>query len=269
MAATNDRPANGHRSKENVMSQEPNLGGITFQPDTPDVGFRADSGMGGTSGLAGSSSLGETDEPRGAVKTAAMRLGEQARDRVTSRLHEQKSRAADTLGGVAQALLVAGQHLQEQNQGSMTPYVERLAHQVERVSHFLEDTNVDEVASDVGQFARRHPGLFIGGALVLGFVGARFLRSSQRNPQMAYDTSYSGTDLTGEYGVSRGYDATTTPGTSGLAHTNETPRRDSTSTGPDTGVADRAGSYGAAGGVSGTTGLGDDRSGAMGTNTNL
>ena len=154
--------------------------GIDFQAENPDVSFRAGS-----------------DGREDGVRSRAVRLKEQALDKVSTRLDSQKSRATETLDSVAQALLVASQQLQDGDQNSVGPYVERLAHQVERVSGFVQDTNVEEVMDDIGQFARRHPGLFVGGALMLGFMGARFLKSSERN--LGAETIDDG------YGTSRGY----------------------------------------------------------------
>ena len=154
--------------------------GIDFQAESPDVSFKA-------------GSEGRED----GVRSRAVRLKEQALDKVSTRLDSQKSRATETLDGVAQALMVASQQLQNQDQNSVGPYVERLAHQVERVSGFVQETNVEEVMDDIGQFARRHPGLFVGGALMLGFMGARFLKSSER--KLGAESIDDG------YGTSRGY----------------------------------------------------------------
>ena len=154
--------------------------GIDFQAENPDVSFQA-------------GSAGREDGVRG----RAVRLKDQALDKVSTRLDSQKSRATETLDGVAQALLVASQQLQDRDQNSAGPYVERLAHQVERVSSFVQDTDVEEVMDDIGQFARRHPGLFVGGALMLGFVGARFLKSSERN--------LGAESIDDGYGTARGY----------------------------------------------------------------
>lgn len=167
--------------------------GIEFTPDRGAAGDGAQSGM------------------RGAVS----RLGERAKDGITSRLEDRKSRAADTLGGVAHALLAASDQLGSQQEGAARPYVERLAHQVDRVSNFLEQTDVEQVADDVGQFARRHPALFIGGALALGIVGARFLKSSGRHVHEEASSSRRMTQM-GYPPADGAYGATGTPSPSGI-----------------------------------------------------
>ena len=170
------------------MKSDVNTGsaGIDFQPDSPDVAFQASAGS-------------EDDGVRG----RAVRLKDQALEKVSTRIDSQKGRATETLDGVAQALLMASQQLQDRDQNGAGPYVERLAHQIERVSSFVQQTDVEEVMDDVGQFARRHPGLFVGGALMLGFVGARFLKSSERN--LGAESIDDGYGTAPGYATSHGY----------------------------------------------------------------
>ena len=56
----------------------------------------------------------------------------------------------------------------------------KAAAQLERFSHFLENTDGEEALRSVEEFARKRPLLFLGGAVALGFGGARFLKSSER-----------------------------------------------------------------------------------------
>jgi len=53
---------------------------------------------------------------------------------------------------------------------------------MERVSNYLQRTDVAELVDGVEDFARREPLLFVGGAFALGLLGARFLKSTQRQP---------------------------------------------------------------------------------------
>jgi hypothetical protein len=58
--------------------------------------------------------------------------------------------------------------------------VEQVAERVEEVTNYLRARDVPELVGETQEFARRQPGLFVGAALALGFVGARFLMSSGR-----------------------------------------------------------------------------------------
>jgi hypothetical protein len=103
---------------------------------------------------------------------------EQARHQATSRLTVQKRQMADTMGTVASAVRRTGEQLREQEQGMVADYAQTAAERLDRFSSYLRDADVDEMLFEVENFARRQPAIFLGGALLLGFVGARLLRAS-------------------------------------------------------------------------------------------
>jgi len=136
----------------------------------------------------------------GQAKEAVGQVAGQAREQVSSRLSGQKAQAAQSLGGVAQALRLTGQQLREQDQAGVTVYIDRVASQVERFSSYIEQHDVGELVGEVEHFARRQPALFLGGAFVLGLLGARFLKSSapQRYQPSRYPLARQ-EDLAGPY----------------------------------------------------------------------
>lgn len=113
------------------------------------------------------------------AQQAARPVVDQARQQVSSRLAGQKDRAAEGLTSVAQALRQTGQELRKQDELGVTSYIDRAVSQVERLSSYLQDNEIGQLVDDVEQFARRQPALFLGGAFVLGLLGARFLKSSR------------------------------------------------------------------------------------------
>ena len=113
------------------------------------------------------------------AQQAAGQVAGQAREQVASRLADQKDRAAEGLSGVARALRQTGQQLRDQDQQGVTGYIDRAASQVERISGYLQNSDLGRLVDDVEGFARRQPAMFLGGALVLGLLGARFLKSSR------------------------------------------------------------------------------------------
>jgi hypothetical protein len=115
-------------------------------------------------------------------------------------LDAQKDRAAEGLGSLVQALRQTSQQLREQNQGAaVDEYLTSATDQVERFSNYVRSANVSQMVNQVEQFARREPGLFLGGAFVLGLLGARFLKSSGRT-----NSAYAGPTPRGESLVPRG-----------------------------------------------------------------
>jgi hypothetical protein len=126
---------------------------------------------------AGASSAGVIDQAKETISNVASQAG----GKVASRLDTQKDQAAEGLGSVAQALRQTGDQLREQNKGAAVhEYISSAADQVERLSGYLRSTNVNQMVNQVEQFARRQPALFLGGAFVLGLIGARFLKSSSQ-----------------------------------------------------------------------------------------
>ena len=138
------------------------------------------------------------------AKQTVAQATDQAREQVTSRLDDQINRAAEGLGGVAQALRQASQQVQEQNQGAFRQYIDTAADQVERLSGYLRSNDLGQIVGQVEDFARRQPALFLGGAFALGLLGARFIKSSRRSasPEQAGSADYlaaSGTYAGGTY----------------------------------------------------------------------
>lgn len=122
-----------------------------------------------------------------AAKQKIQRLASQAREtaggQAESRFSTGKVRATQTLGSVAQTLKSSSQQLRDQQHEGIGDYADQAANKLEEMSHFLENASLKDVATRFENFARREPALFIGSAVTLGFLGARFLKSSQRNQQ--------------------------------------------------------------------------------------
>jgi len=109
---------------------------------------------------------------------------EQAKQQATSQLETQKDRAVDTLVTITQALRQTGQHLHQQEQKAVAGYVEQAAERVEGLTNHLRAHDVPALLNETEALARSKPALFIGSALALGFIGARFLMSSGQRARM-------------------------------------------------------------------------------------
>ena len=112
-------------------------------------------------------------------KQKAVQVADQARSQLKSQLVTQKEKASGGLGEVAQALQQTSQQLQEKGQGSVAQCATAAAEQVERLSAYFRDRDVDQLTREAEDLARRQPSLFLGGAFVLGLLAARFLKSSR------------------------------------------------------------------------------------------
>lgn len=141
---------------------------------------------------------------------------EQARESTRAMLDQQKGRAAQGLGSVASALRQTGENLGEGEQDAIGQYARQAADKIDAIANQLQDRSVDEILYEAERFARREPEIFLGGAVVLGLLAARFLkasgarRSSMRNweygsqyPRYGYGAQgagYTGGQYGGRYG---------------------------------------------------------------------
>jgi hypothetical protein len=105
---------------------------------------------------------------------------DKARTQVKSGLTEQKDRLADTVGSVAEALRGTGRQLQDQQHEGVGQYAFQAADMVESIGGYFREHSVDDVVHEVEDFARRQPALFLGTAFALGFLAARFIKSSSQ-----------------------------------------------------------------------------------------
>lgn len=114
--------------------------------------------------------------------------------RVTSRVDEQKNRAADGLGGIADVFRNASNELRNENE-TIASYVDMASDQMRRFADQIRDKGVGDMLDDVHAFARRRPALFIGGAFLVGLGIARFLKASaDRNAMREYGDGFSSVD---------------------------------------------------------------------------
>lgn len=122
--------------------------------------------------------------------------------KVTSRVDQQKNRAADGLGEIADLIRGAGDELRNDNE-TLASYVDMASDQMRRFANQIRERGVADMMQDVDRFARRRPALFIGGAFLAGLGIARFLKSTAdraddrgygRGYRRAYGSSFSSVD---------------------------------------------------------------------------
>jgi len=150
-------------------------------------------------GSPGGSAQGVADQAKDTAgqvvdqaKDTAGQVADQAKHQATSQLESQKERTVDALVTVGQAIRQTSQHLHEQDQGAVGGYVEQAAERIETLTEYLRTRDVPALMADTQEFARRQPGLFLTSAVALGFIGARFLKSSGRRAMAQRDTVSSG-----------------------------------------------------------------------------
>lgn len=145
-------------------------------------GLSTSSGGAAGSGSTTQQAVDQAKDKAGQVVDQAQQVAgqvtDQAKQQATSQLATQKDKAVESLVTVAQALRQTSQHLQSQQQGTIAGYLDQVAERAENATNYLRARDVPELMDDVQDLGRRNPGVFLGGALVLGFLGARFLMAS-------------------------------------------------------------------------------------------
>jgi hypothetical protein len=174
----------------------------TMVGTTPQTGGASRQGSGGgqQGGAKGEDVVQQTQEKAGqAVDQAQQMAGQvadQAKQQATSQLDSRKNQAVDSLGTVAQALRQTSQHLRQNDQGTIAQYTDKAAERVEQFTGQLRGKDVQTMVRDVERYARQQPAVFLGGAFVLGLLGARFLKSTAQRED---------DDESGGYGANRSY----------------------------------------------------------------
>ena len=143
------------------------------------------------------SSSGAATAPAKALIDQAKETASQAYDAVTdkaaTKLDEQKSTLSGGLSTVADSVRQVGENLNSSTTESglaeaAAKYTNTAAQKLEDVAGYFETKNVREMARDLEGFARRNPAVFLGAAFGLGFLAARFLKSTAPK----YDTARAG-----------------------------------------------------------------------------
>lgn len=117
------------------------------------------------------------------ARDTAGEMVDQLKEQATTRLVGQIERVAGELRGASTAIRNVGKDLREHDQGMLGGYADTIASQVNRAASYLEGKDLDGVIEDTERLARTRPGLFIGGAFLLGLAAARFLKSSSTPSQ--------------------------------------------------------------------------------------
>ena len=104
--------------------------------------------------------------------------GQDIQQRAIDMLEQQKGQLASWLDDVAQSVRQAGQSLREQEQDAPGRYSEQAADRIEQVAVYVRRKPVQQIRQDAEAYAREHPAIVLGSAVVVGMLAGRFLRSS-------------------------------------------------------------------------------------------
>ena len=116
------------------------------------------------------------------AKQAGGEIMSQVQEQAGSQFAQQKDNAATDLTHVVQAVRRFGESLAGEQGGPIARYAaeygDKAAASLERFSTYIREQDPKQLLNDVQNFGRRRPALLIGGAFLLGFAGARLIKSS-------------------------------------------------------------------------------------------
>jgi hypothetical protein len=125
------------------------------------------------------------------MKEQASRMAEEARQRGKGFLEDQKRTAADSLERFASVLHETGERL-EDDQPTFSDFFHRGGDSVDRFAGILRERDTETMLNQFQDFARRQPGLLLGGAVAAGFFLSRMLKSTSHRSESAYPEHRSG-----------------------------------------------------------------------------
>lgn len=105
-------------------------------------------------------------------------LWELGRTQFRGALTGQKDRAADGLGNVGQMLHSSADQMRAQGQPAGSLVADNLALKINTLSETIHGKEIEEILADTENFARAQPAAFLTIATLIGFLLARFLKSS-------------------------------------------------------------------------------------------
>lgn len=102
-----------------------------------------------------------------------------AGSKLKAALAQQKDALATGITDAAQILKQNGDSFRSQGIGVFAgPYIDQAVQTLNEVGTTIQSKDMDEVIRDTEGFARVQPAYFLGAATLIGFVAARFLKSS-------------------------------------------------------------------------------------------
>ena len=192
-----------------------NLGGASSTVTTSGTGSPTGSGSTGAGMSSGSMGTGSSSRTSGThdmsadasrsggdtghglvdqMRSSASDTFKTVKSNTTAKLEEQKSTLSTGLMTVADNIRQLGSNLSgAQANDPLTriaaDYSETAAQKLRTAAEYFNSHDVETMYRDVEGLARRNPAVFVGGAFAIGFLAARFLKSSSPRSDRGYDAT--------------------------------------------------------------------------------
>lgn len=131
------------------------------------------------------SSASTTDQLKERVGEGAQQIQEKAseakvraRERLREQIDTRSTQTGEQFSSTASALRRTAQQLRGEQREPQARILEQIAEQSERFGRYLTESDGNRLLWDIERLARRRPWLVGSGGVVLGFLGARFMKAS-------------------------------------------------------------------------------------------
>lgn len=116
------------------------------------------------------------------AKEAGGNIVSKVQEQAGSQLSRGKESATNDLTQVVDAVRRLGQSLAGEQNGPIARYAaeygDKAAQSLEQLTTYIREKDPKQLLKDVQNFGRRRPALLLGGAFLLGFAGARLIKTS-------------------------------------------------------------------------------------------
>jgi hypothetical protein len=193
-------PAGNASSSSMSSSQSTGSGTGTGRSD-----FGSSTGSTGSMSRGSSEHRDSTSGLMGQVRSSATDALGTVKSKASEKIEEQKHTLATGLTSVADNIRRLGSQVSTEPQTSENiakyagQYSETAAAKLEQAAHYFDEHDLNAIYHDVEKAARNNAAIFIGGAFAIGFLAARFLKSSRTGTSGSYGQQlYRGNGETGQ-----------------------------------------------------------------------
>lgn len=177
-----DKEAKGTAATASKMAASKKPGGESPSPDQSATGSQQQN--------QGNQNEGNQDLLQQAKQTTN-EVVSQVQQQASSQLTQQKDTIASQLSSVVNAVRRFDESLSNESDGPIArfagQYSQKAADGLDRFAQYLKEQDPKRLFNDVQNFGRRQPALLIGGAFLLGFAGARIIKSSMDAASSTYN----------------------------------------------------------------------------------
>jgi hypothetical protein len=148
----------------------------------------------------------------GHAREKAQEGADRAREGLRGQIDQRSTQAGRQVSTQSDDIRSVAQQLRDQGKDGPARLADRAADRAQRVGAWLEESDADQILSEVEDFARRNPWAIALGGLALGFAASRMLKASSSDRYHGAGPARAGLPQGPPAGASHDPPVATTPG---------------------------------------------------------